>query len=211
MTDADFTLAGATLVGSTTSPFVRKVRIVLYELGLQDAVTFLDAPATPLDPPGARAAAPLGKIPFLTLADGALVADSRVVVEAALLAADVERSAALLPASPRARLDTLTRQATADGLCDVAVAAAYERRLRPEALQWPEWRALQLGKVAAALDWFEAAPPPAGRFDVGDCALYSSLVYLDFRYNDLGWRDARPALAAFAERAADRASVRAAA
>lgn len=200
-----------TLYGSGASPFVRAVRIVMAELGVMDRVRFERAEGVPTDPPGARDKVPLRKIPFLETPGGALYYDSRVVIEALAEAAAPERRAAVAPAEPGpARLDALRRQALGFGICDVAVSLAYERRLRPEALHWPEWHALQWGKVASGVAAAEAEAPPAGRFDIGDIALYSALAYLDLRYDEKAWRTGNPRLTAFFEAARQRPSVQAA-
>lgn len=193
-----------TLYGSGTSPFVRHVRIVIGEAGLEAEVAFIAAEGSPIDPPGERTRTPLRKIPFLEMSDGSVVYDSRVIIEALLMRAPTPSLAA---ADGPARIETLTRQALALGLCDSAVGAAYERRLRPEEKHWPEWIEIQLGKVASALDAFEKTPPPADRFDLGDSALTAALTYLDVRYPDRPWREGRPSLAAFFERARVRPAV----
>lgn len=196
------------LYGSATSPFVRKVRIVCTELGLDDRVEFIPAEGTPLDEPGLRAKSPLRKIPFLETADERVLFDSRVVAEALIEACRDEGAArAMLPSAGPDRLDALTRQALGDGLCDAAVAVAYERRLRPEALQWPEWMDMQWGKALSALDWAEAHVPPADRFDLGDAALAAALPYLDHRFAERDWRPGRAALTAWWEGVCARPSV----
>ncbi|MEO1328682.1 MAG: glutathione S-transferase family protein [Pseudomonadota bacterium] len=193
------------LVGSHTSPFVRKTRIVTGELGLWDRVELVIAEGTALDAdPGLRGAHPLKKVPFLELEDGALVYDSRTVCEALC---QMVPGQTLLPEAGPARIETLTRQALVDGLCDAAVGAAYETRLRPPEKVWDDWIEAQLGKTARALDAIEATPPPAGRFDLGDCALAGALPYLELRYPDRPWREGRPKLAAWWETAKNRPAV----
>ncbi len=195
-----------TLYGSDASPYVRKVRIVMNELGLSDRVNYVIAPGTPYDPPGERARNPLRKIPVLEMSDGFVVYDSRVVIEA-FLAESPEQQ--LLPDRGRGRIETLTRQALGDGICDSAVSISYERLLRPEESRYGAWIETQWAKVAGALDWSEKHAPPAGRFDLGDCALTAALMYLDYRFEDRPWREGRPRLAAFFESAKGRASVQA--
>ncbi len=201
------------LYGSPISPFVRKARIVAGELGLGDALTFIVTEGAPTDlDPGLRAKNPLRKIPFLELGDGQIVYDSRVICEAlAAAAADPVKSEALLPPSGPSRFTVLTRQALADGICDAAVATAYERRLRPEDMVWERWVEAQLGKVWSGLDAAEQAVPGDGqaedRFDLGDCALACVPPYLDLRFPDHPWRDGRPRLTAWWERVRGRRSV----
>lgn len=196
------------LYGSGTSPFVRKALIVAAEAGIMDQVEFIAAEGGPLDPPGLREKNPLRKIPFLETPDGRILFDSRVVVEAFIEAApDAGAARALLPSAGPGRMDVLTRQALADGICDCAVAVSYESRLRPPERQSPEWLALQWGKVVSGLDYLEALAPAEDRFDLGDCALAGTLPYLDFRFPDRDWRVGRPQLAAWFEAAKQRPSV----
>ncbi|MEL6979921.1 MAG: glutathione S-transferase N-terminal domain-containing protein [Pseudomonadota bacterium] len=183
------------LYGSVNSPFVRKVRIVIGELELEERVEFIAAEGTPLDDPGLRAKTPLKKIPFLETSDERILFDSRVIAEAMIESCPDEATArAMLPSGGPDRQDTLTRQALGDGICDAAVGVAYETRLRPEALHWPEWLDIQWGKVVSALDWAETRALAADRFDLGDAALAAALPYLDFRFPDRDWRIGRPAL-----------------
>lgn len=199
------------LYGSNASPFVRKCRILVGELGLEGEVEFALAEGGPLDDPGLRAKSPLRKIPFIEMADGAVYYDSRVVAEALLTAAPAERAAALLPATGAARLEVLTRQALGDGMADAAVGVAYETRLRPAEMQWGDWLDNQWGRVLSGLDWLEAQPGleerPAAAFDLGDCAAAALLPYLDFRFADRDWRPAHPRLAAWWDRVKARPSV----
>lgn len=193
------------LYGSPVSPFVRKARIVVAELGLSERVAFVLAEGTPVDAdPGLRIKNPLRRIPFLELDDGSVVYDSRVAVEAMIQAA---RPQSLLPEDGPERIETLTRQALADGICDSAVGAAYEMRLRPAEKVWDVWVAQHWAKVESGLDAFEAAERPEGRFDLGDCALAALPAYLDLRFSDRPWRETRPKLAAWWETERMRPSV----
>ena len=66
------------LIGSLTSPYVRKARIVLAEKKIEyDFV--IDSPWT--DKTTVTAHNPLGKIPVLLLDDDSTLYDSRVIVE----------------------------------------------------------------------------------------------------------------------------------
>lgn len=192
------------LYGSTASPFVRKVRIAIGELGLDKKVEFVASEGTPFDEPGDRAKAPLRKVPFLELDEGRVVYDSRVIIEA--LTQNLPNQT-LVPASALRRLDTLTREALGDGLCDAALSASYERRLRPAEKVWDAWIEAQMGKVMSALDTFEADKGYDGRFDIGDCALAAALVYLDLRFEDYPWRPGRARLTAWWDSVKTRPSV----
>ncbi len=66
------------LIGSLTSPFVRKVRIVLAEKKI-DYEFVIDSPWSPES--GVANLNPLGKIPVLALDDDTSLFDSRVISE----------------------------------------------------------------------------------------------------------------------------------
>ena len=104
----------------------------------------------------------------------------------------------LYPGKPRL-WETLTLEATADGITEAMLAIVYEARLRPEAQQSPEIVAGQWAKVARALDAVEGRWMAylAGPLDMGQIALGCALGYLDLRAGDRDWRATRPELAAW--------------
>lgn len=194
------------LYGSEISPFVRKVRLVIAELGLANQVELVmtEGAATDVDP-GERGKAPLRKVPFLEIDGGRIVFDSSVICQHLAMVAPGQ---SLLPLSGWGRIDALTREALADGLCDAAVLSTYETRLRPEDKQWPDWIEGQWRKILGALDAMEKAPPPGWRFDLGDCAWAAALLHLDLRFPMRNWRDGRPRLQSWFETARARRSVK---
>ena len=65
---------------SPTSPYVRKVMVVLHETGQLDDVALVQAATTPVAPAEAlKGKAPLGKVPALERDDGRTLYDSRVI------------------------------------------------------------------------------------------------------------------------------------
>ncbi|MGA0606002.1 glutathione S-transferase family protein [Phenylobacterium sp. VNQ135] len=184
------------LFSSGASPYARKVAVAAHEAGLIDRIEIVSVSVTPVSVNAEVAATnPLTKVPTLVLDDGTALYDSRVIVEYL----DHLAGGRLIPASD-ARWGSLRDQAAADGLLDAALLARYERALRPEPLRWAEWDDGQIGKIRRALDVFEAGfAPSAGAPQIGDIAIACALSYLDFRFADLGWRDGRPKLTAFAE------------
>ena len=182
------------LYHSPTSPYVRKVMVLIHESGLQD-IERINATGTPLDPgsiPVARN--PLGKVPALDLDDGTTLYDSRVICRYL----DTVAKAGLYPAPPRL-WDTLTLEATADGILDAALLMVYEGRLRPEALRYAPWVSAQWAKIDRALDAIEQRwmPHLSGTLDAGQIALGCALGYLDFRLDARNWRQDRPHLCAW--------------
>jgi glutathione S-transferase len=179
------------LYSSPTSPFARKVRVVLREKKAERLVTE-EIVAAREDPPALHAANPLGKIPVLVLDDGMALFDSPVICE---YLDTVLPGPSLIPASGPERWEVLRFQATADGILDAGVAAMYER-LRPEGERSPaaieRWRK----SIVRALDFLEReAGATVASLDLGLISVGCALGYLDFRFPDLAWRDTRPNLA----------------
>ncbi|TAG31725.1 MAG: glutathione S-transferase [Rhodobacterales bacterium] len=192
------------LYHAPASPFVRKVMVLLHEVGAVDRVMLVPAAGTPLNPgtiPVDRN--PLGKIPALERDDGTTLYDSRVICRYL----DDTLQAGLYPPAPRL-WDTLVLEATADGISDAAVLMRYEEHVRPEASRSPDWVQAQWAKIDRALTAIEGRWTPflAGPVDMGQIALGAALGYLDFRHGGRDWRNGRPALtawwAAFSQRAA---------
>jgi glutathione S-transferase len=183
------------LFHSATSPFVRKVMVLLHEAKSIDRVTLVPASGHPLDPgtmPVDRN--PLGKIPALERADGPTLYDSRVITRYL----DETLTAGLYPPAPRL-WDTLTLEATADGICEAAVLIRYEFHVRPEASRSSDWADAQWQKIDRALTAVEQRwlSHLSGPLDIGQIAIGCALGYLDFRLDDRNWRSDRPSLAAW--------------
>ena len=195
------------LYHSPTTPFGRKVVVMLHETGLLKEVSVVNAAGTPLAPDGMPLAQnPLGKIPALERGDGPAIYDSRVICRYL----DDRAGGQLYPAAPRL-WETLTLEATADGMLDAAILMVYESRLRPEDKRFADWVEGQWGKVARALDALESRwiGHLNGPLDMGQIALGCALSYLDFRHDARGWREDHPALAAWYKGFAARPSMKA--
>lgn len=195
------------LYHSPTSPFVRKVMVLLHETGTTDSVALIAAAGTPIDPGSMPLALnPLGKIPALERADGPAIYDSRVICQYL----DVQAGGKLYPAAPRL-WDTLTLEATADGILDAAILMIYETRVRPADKRYEPWSEGQWAKIARALDALETRwiNHLNGPLDMGQIAIGCALGYLDFRHGDRNWRTGHPALAAWEAGFAKRASMQA--
>jgi glutathione S-transferase len=192
---------------SPTSPYVRKVRVLLAETGQTEDVTLVPAAGTPLDGSGMPLAQnPLGKIPVLERDDGPALYDSRVICQFL----DMRAGGQFYPAPPR-RWDTLTLEATADGMLDAAVAMVYEHRLRREDAVNPDLLEGYWSKIARAVATLEARwmGHLAGAPDMGQIAVAVALSYLDFRHGTRGWRSTAPGLAAWHAEFAERPSMQA--
>lgn len=178
------------LIYSPTSPFVRKVMVLLHETGQLADVEIHQVATTPMSPDSdVQAANPLAKIPALVLNDGPTLYDSRVVC-----AYLDERADSGLYASG---WDAKVLEATGDGIMDAAVSATYERRMRPEDKQYDVWIAAQLGKVLSACStlndrWISHL---VGPLDMGQISVGCALSYVDYRHQNSNWRDGNKALA----------------
>jgi len=193
------------LYTSPTTPFGRKAMVLILEAGLADQVEIAQATGSPLDSSKMPLSQnPLGKIPALERGDGPAIYDSRVICRYL----DDRAGAGLYP--PARRLwETLTLEATADGMIEAAILMLYEDRLRPEEKRFDGWVEGQWAKIARALDTLEGRwmSNLNGPLDMGQIAIGVALSYLDFRFDARGWRQGRPGLARWHEAFAARESM----
>jgi len=180
------------LYASATSPFARKVRIALIELGLADRVAITGT--NPLEDAAFRSVNPLAKIPALELEDGTVLYDSAVIVT--YLDA-LDGGNRLIPADPFARVAELRRHALADGILDAAVSIAFERR-RPAEQQSPDWIARWSETVAGGAARL-AGELDAQAFGLAGITAAVAAEYIAFRLPEVAvpalaaWREALPA------------------
>ena len=189
------------LIGATTSPYVRKVRIVMAEKKLDYA--FVQENVWAADTTISQAN-PLGKVPCLIMEAGEALFDSRVIVEYLDILSPVGR---LIPASGRERAEVKTWEALADGLLDASILARLEATWagRTEAQRSQAWIDRQLGKVHDSLKAMSTGlgdkPFCSGiHLTLSDIAVGSALGYLDFRFPEIDWRDTHPNLAKLQEK-----------
>jgi len=175
------------LIGSHSSPYTRKVRIVLAEKKIE--VEFvIDSPWLPESQ--IPTINPLGKIPVLVLDDETPLFDSRVIVE---YIDNVTPNNKLFPAPNRERTEVKRWEALADGVCDAAVAALLESR-RPKGQKSSDWIARQQEKVSRSLAFMSAelADKPfcmGTHFSMADIAVGTALGYLSFRFPEIAWQE----------------------
>ena len=185
------------LLVSAASPYVRKVRVLIRELELTDKITEQTVATTALNSDASVVAAnPMGKIPALIRDDAPTLYDSRVITR---FLNDTNEGSFY----PAARIwETLTLEATGDGIMDTTVSMAYEVRLRPEAEQSPDWVEAQWQKASRGIKavndrWMSHL---SGALDMSHIAIACALSYVDLRHDMRNWRDGNEALAAwFAE------------
>jgi glutathione S-transferase len=198
------------LIGSLSSPYVRKVRVVMAEKKLDYQFVLEDVWASD----AILKMNPLGKVPCLVMEGqdsitGA-VFDSRVIVEYVDTLSPVGR---LIPERGRERTEVRTWEALADGVMDAAVLARLEQTWsgRQPEQRSPAWAERQLGKVLASVkamnqglndkNWCSG-----NRFSLADISIGCALGYLDFRFPDIDWRSEHPKLAGHYEKLAGRPS-----
>ena len=194
------------LLGSTSSPYVRKVRIVMAEKKLDFQLVLED----PWASDAMLAFNPLGKVPCLVMEGSEAVFDSRVIVEYLDTLSPVGK---LIPASGRERVEVRTWEALADGVLDAAVAARMEQVWpgRSDAQRSQAWIDRQASRIDAALaamsrglgekPWCMGVP-----FTLADVAVGCALGYLDFRFPAVAWREQHANLARLADKLAARPS-----
>lgn len=198
-----------TLFYSPTSPFVRKVMVLLHETGQLGRVALQEVQLSPTSPSAAvNAQNPAGKIPALLLADGSVLYDSRVILD---YLDQQHVGEPLIPPSGSARWRRLSLASLADAILDAAVLMRYESFLRPADKRWPEWLEAQQAKIERALAQLEAEAIAelASHFDVAAIGVACALGYLDLRQPELGWRQRCPQLAAWYADVSQRPSMRA--
>lgn len=194
------------VIGSLTSPYVRKVRVVMAEKKLDFQLVLEDVwGVNKIDVHN-----PLGKVPCLVMEGGETLFDSRVIVEYLDTLSPVGR---LIPQRGRERAEVRTWEALADGLLDAGVAARLEQTWpgRQDAQRNAAWVDRHLNKVNAALasmstglaerPWFFGI-----HMTLADIAVGCALGWIDFRMPSLGWREAHPNLAKFADKMNSRPS-----
>ena len=193
------------LIGSVTSPYVRKARVVLaekkldYEFALEnvwDATTLI------------QQSNPLGKVPCLIMEDGSPMYDSRVIAEYLDTLTPVCK---LLPPNGRDRADVKVWEALADGVLDAAVLVRLEKTLRPAEQQSADWIDRQMNKVHAGLAVMAAnlgeSPFCKGNhYTLADVAVGCCLGWLTFRFPEIDWRGDYANLARLFDKLSERAS-----
>lgn len=192
------------LIGSLTSPYVRKVRVVMTEkkLDYQLEIENVWSPDTQI-----QSYNPLGKVPCLVMEDGGALFDSRVIVEYLDTLSPVAR---LIPQSGRDRAAVKCWEAIADGMLDAAILIVREN-LRPETERSANWIERQYGKIDASLHAMEESLGEQAycmgiNYSLADIAVGCATSYLDLRFAHLNWRADHPNLARHEEKLSQRQS-----
>ena len=193
------------LIASLTSPFARKVRMVLAEKNIPFDL-IIDIPwNADTEVPKFN---PLGKIPVLVRDGGDTLFDSRVIIE---YLEELKPWPLLIPADAEARIAVKKWEALADGVSEAAAAIFLEHK-RPEVQQSTDWIVRQQKKISnglATMNTLSKGPWCMGdTFTLADIAVAACLGYLDVRFPELAWRGQYAALAALETRLGERESFR---
>jgi glutathione S-transferase len=175
------------------SPYVRKVMLSAHVLGFADDLTLETVDWASPDSTDKLALNPLAKVPAL-IADGKLIADSRVIMEFFDIRAGGGK---IIPHDPETRIDVLRQAALIEGMLDASILIVYETRLRPENMVMDSIMQRYRDKIIRGLAMVDAS---TSSYDHGamptiaDISLAALLDYLDFR-DIVAWRDHAPQLA----------------
>ena len=179
---------------SPRSPYVRKVMVAAYELGLNEqiektrSVVAMSSVNLHLRPDN-----PLNKIPTLVLDDGLAIFDSYVICD---YLDSLAGGGKLIPLQGRVRVETLRMHALGSGLLDLLILARNERE-RPDLqrssahmLAFADKREATLKQLEREVTWLLETP-----FNLGHIAVGCALSYADFRFANEPWREDVPHLA----------------
>ena len=193
------------LTDSPASPFVRKVKVLAIETGLDSRLELTRLATADLSPE-LLAMNPIGKIPALTTDDGMRLDDSPLICE---YLDSLHDGPKMIPASGPARWKVLNVAAIVDGFLDAAVARRGEAS-RPDGERSPaNIEKLRL-RMERCLDDLEAMVDTLGAtLDLAHICTGIACGYADFRWASEPWRGTRPKLAAWYETFADRPSMQA--
>ncbi len=183
------------LIGAVTSPYARKVRIVMSEKRLDFQFVAEDVWSATSTISESN---PLGKVPCLVMEGGEALFDSRVIVEYIDTLSPVGK---LIPSMGRERAEVKTWEALADGVLDAAILARLEATWagRTAEQRSAAWIDRQMGKITTSLKAIshglgEKAYCAGVHFSLADIAVGCVLGYLDFRFPQISWRADYPNL-----------------
>jgi glutathione S-transferase len=193
------------IIGSLTSPFVRKVRIVMAEKKI-DAELVLEN----VWDSGTSIAEfnPLSKVPCLLMDDGGAMFDSRVIAEYIDTLSPVGK---LIPATGRERAAVKTWEVLADGVIDAGILVRLEKTFRNEGEQSEKWLNRQMHKVHQGIETMSKSLGHSkwchgNQFSLADISLGCALGWFELRFPELDWKTKYPNLAAHFAQLSERTS-----
>lgn len=184
------------LVGSYTSPFVRKISVLLLEKGI--AFDFINEQPYSADT-GVAQYTPLGKVPALVTDDGECWYDSPIIAQYIEL---LNVAPQMVPSDPQQALKIRQLEALADGIMDAGLASVREQA-RPAQQQSEEEVLRQREKISRSLDALEGylndGTLKTDELNLATIAIACAIGYLNFRRIAPGWCVDRPQLVKLAE------------
>ncbi|ADO46426.1 glutathione S-transferase [[Enterobacter] lignolyticus] len=179
------------LIGSYTSPFVRKISVLLLEKGIPfEFINELPYNAEN----GVARYNPLGKVPALVTDDGECWFDSPIIAQYIEL---LNITPAMVPREPKAALHIRQLESLADGIMDAGLTIVRELA-RPAAQQSETELLRQREKITRSLDALEGYAADgtlkADETNLATIAVACAIGYLNFRHVSPGWCAARPHL-----------------
>lgn len=178
------------LYGSLTSPYVRKVRVLIKEKTLPIELVVDDPWSEHSRIPAMN---PLGKVPTLLLDDGEAIYDSALLIGWL----DFRFQCGIVPSEQKGYWDCMKWHALANGIVDATIARMLELR-RPREKQMKQVMAWEQARVTRSLAQIESRMTGGAylvgpAFTLADIALGVALQYIDFR-DPSNWRASHPRL-----------------
>lgn len=162
------------LYGTTTSPFVRRVRVVAAELGV--AYELLNTAGEP-GAAALRAVTPIGKVPVAVI-DGRTLFDSRVIIDWLTTTRGWGRLR-----QPRDQWQDANLVNAIDAALDSAIQLFYLKRDGFDAMAIP-FGPRQVDRIAAIFEWLAGELPahdPGRGLGVAELSLVCTLDWMDLR------------------------------
>jgi len=175
---------------SNTSPYSRKVRLVIIEKGLEDHIEEILVNPFGNETDALVATNPLGKIPTLQLDNGSTLYDSPVICR---YLDSLKESPLLLSNDKEMYWDILRWEAMTDGMTDAAYNLVMERK-RPVDEQSITWITRWSEEIQRVLEYIEAHIKEIlnKELTLAQLALASAIGYLEFRLPEVLYDSACP-------------------
>ncbi|MDQ9022905.1 glutathione S-transferase N-terminal domain-containing protein [Acinetobacter sichuanensis] len=187
---------------SLTSPFARKVCVLIQELKIQDQFEMIKI--DPWTNPDLRHINPLSKVPTLVLNHKEVLFDSALICE---YLSTLKDKALIYPTERVEYFKSLRLQALADGAMS-AVGRCYAELKKPEHLQSQDMLQRFQATQVATLIWLEQHLDNFTKnFGIGEISVACLLAYIDFRFPEQDWKIKYSQLAAWFEQVKARDSM----
>lgn len=184
------------LIGSYTSPFVRKISVILLEKGI--SFQFINELPYHADS-GVAKYNPLGKVPVLVTDEGECWYESPIIAQYIEL---MGVAPAMVPQDAHAALHIRQLEALADGIMEAGLVSVREQA-RPAAQQSESELLRQREKISRSLDVLERYTAEgtlrADELNLATIAVACAIGYLNFRRVSPGWCASRPHLVKLVE------------